>query len=129
MIDKCPFDYAVVRLVPRVEREEFINVGVIVSCPAHRFLQVKYELNENRTAAFAPRLDTDQVYEYLKAIEKMCAGGTGAGTIGTLPARQRFYWLTATRSTIIQCSPVHSGLCDEPMTALENLFKLSVPID
>ena len=128
MPGKCSFDYSVARLVPRVEREEFINVGVIVSCPSQKFLRVKYDLNEARINAFAPNIDTPQIHEYLKAIEKICAGGKDAGQIGILPARQRFYWLTATRSTIIQCSPVHSGLCEEPQIALEHLFKIMVQI-
>ena len=122
MPEKCSFDYAVLRLVPRVEREEFMNIGVIVSCPAQKFLKAKFELDEKRLAVFAPGLEITQIHEHLKAIEKICRGGNQAGPIGALPARSRFYWLTATRSTIIQPSPIHSGLCEEPEIALERLF-------
>ncbi|MEP6924164.1 MAG: DUF3037 domain-containing protein [Pyrinomonadaceae bacterium] len=130
MPEKCLFDYAVVRLVPRVEREEFINVGVIVSCTARQFLKARLTVDQKRLTAFAPDVEIVQVYEHLKAIEKICEGGKQSGAIGELPARARFYWLTAPRSTIIQTSPVHSGLCDEPETALEKLFKTMIqPIE
>lgn len=126
MSEKCLFDYAVVRLVPRVEREEFINVGVLLSCPAQAFLQVRFEINPKRLAALAPTLEISQIREHLEAIEKICEGGSSAGPIGELPSRSRFYWLTAPRSTIIQMSPIHTGLCAEPDRAIDRLFKAMV---
>lgn len=124
--EKKLFDYAVVRLVPRVEREEFINVGVIVSCAAREFLKAKIALDENRVRAFAPWAEIEQARKHLAAFEKICAGGDSAGPIGALPARARFHWLTAARSTIIQTSPVHTGLCGDPETALKRLFQTMV---
>ncbi len=118
----CTFDYAVIRLVPRVEREEFFNVGVILSCPAHKFLEAKIFLNEEKLKCFAPETKAETVREYLEIIPKICAGETGAGIIGKLTQRERFYWLTAQRSTIIQTSSVHTGLTYDPRKQLENLF-------
>jgi hypothetical protein len=118
----CPFDYAVIRLVPRVEREEFFNVGVIVSCPAQKFLEARIELSEKKLKAFAPALDAETVRRYLDVIPKICAGDAEAGVIGRLTPRERFYWLTAQRSTIIQASPVHTGFCREAGKMLERLF-------
>src|SRR4051812_23245515 len=110
----CTFDYAGVRLVPRVEREEFFNVGVILSCPAHKFLETRIFLNENKLKCFAPEVDADTIREYLDIIPKICAGEKAAGVIGKLTQRERFYWLTAQRSTIVQSSSVHTGFTAEP---------------
>ncbi len=122
MLENCLFDYAVIRVVPRVEREEFINVGVILSCPSRKFLEAQIELDAQRLKAFAPTLEPETLRNYLDAIPKICAGGKEAGEIGRLPQRARFYWLTAQRSTIIQCSPVHTGFCADARETLEHLF-------
>ena len=122
MLERCLFDYAVIRVVPRVEREEFVNVGVILSCPAQKFLETRIELDAQRLKAFAPIIELNEIENYLNAIPKICAGDEAAGAIGRLPQRARFYWLTAQRSTIIQCSPVHTGFCTEPNSMLEHLI-------
>jgi hypothetical protein len=119
----CTFDYATIRLVPRVEREEFFNVGVILSCPAHKFLGSKIHLDEQKLKCFAPDADAATIRDYLEIIPKICAGDPRAGVIGRLTARERFYWLTAQRSTIIQSSPVHTGLTSDPLKMLEHLFE------
>jgi Protein of unknown function (DUF3037) len=126
MQDKCTFDYAIVRVVPRVDREEFINVGAIFSCPAKKILQARIELDERRLLAFAPDLDMKLVKQHLDTIPAICAGGDEAGPIGLLPQRARFYWLTAPRSTIIQTSTVHTGLSATPEAALEHLLNTMV---
>ncbi len=118
----CTFDYSVIRLVPRVEREEFFNVGVILSCPEHKFLEAKIFLDEEKLKCFAPGTKAETLREYLDIIPKICAGETDAGVIGSLTQRERFYWLTAQRSTIIQTSPVHTGLTCDPRKRLEHLF-------
>jgi len=120
------YDYAIIRVVPRVEREEFVNVGVIVLCPRRRFLEARIELDERRLLAFDSTLDIASVRASLAGIPIMCTGGEQAGPIGTLPQRERFHWLTAPRSTIIQTSPVHSGWCEDPATALEHLLDTMV---
>ncbi|MBX3245451.1 MAG: DUF3037 domain-containing protein [Acidobacteria bacterium] len=123
MSDKqCTFDYAVFRFVPRVELEEFFNVGVIVSCPAFTFLDALVAVNEEKLRCFAPDTPLDEVKEYLAIIPQICAG-TGSDTISKMPQRERFYWLTAQRSTIIQSSPVHTGLTSDPAATLKALFK------
>ena len=122
MQEKLLFEYAVIRVVPRVEREEFLNAGVIVYCAARRFLQVKYILKEERLKACCPDLDIVELEARLKAIQSICAGGKDGGTIGALPLASRFRWLTATRSTIVQTSPVHPGLCTDPLETLQRLF-------
>lgn len=111
MPEKHLFEYAVIRVVPRVEREEFLNVGIIVYCPAQGFLQTVYELDAERLHAFSKDLDLTEVEERLQAFKRVCAGGKDGGSIGQLPLSGRFRWLTATRSTIIQTSKVHPGLC------------------
>ncbi|MDT5059879.1 MAG: hypothetical protein QOH63_338 [Acidobacteriota bacterium] len=126
MPEHCPFDYAVIRVVPRVEREEFVNAGVIVSCPAKDFLKALIELDRERLAAFAPALDPALVQKHLDAIPAICEGGLGAGPIGLLPPRARFHWLVAPRSTIIQTSPVHTGFCADGDEMLEHLLNTMV---
>lgn len=116
----CTFDYAAIRLVPRVEREEFFNVGVIASCPSHKFLKALIALDERKLAAFAPELEAETVRQYLAIIPQICEGR--GGVIGKLTPRERFYWLTSPRSTIIQTSPVHTGFCRNPQEMLERLF-------
>ncbi|HET7842780.1 MAG TPA: DUF3037 domain-containing protein [Xanthomonadales bacterium] len=116
------YDYAVIRVVPRVEREEFVNVGVIVSCESARLLEARIELDEARVLALDPSVDLDAVRTHLGSIPLICRGGPGSGPIGELPQRARFHWLTAKRSAIIQTSPVHAGRCREPGDVLEHLL-------
>jgi hypothetical protein len=119
--DKFRYDYAVVRVVPKVDREEFINAGVIVSCPELSFLEAMIKLNESRLLAIDANVDLDLVRKHLASIPTICRGGDEAGSIGQLPQRQRFHWLVAPRSTVIQTSPVHTGRCSDPAAALERL--------
>lgn len=121
MPDKFRYDYSVVRVVPKVDREEFINAGVIVSCPDLSFLEARIKLNESRLLALDPNVDLDLVRNHLATIPIICRGGDGAGSIGQLPQRQRFHWLVAPRSTVIQTSPVHTGRSENPSAALEHL--------
>jgi hypothetical protein len=116
------FDYAIIRVVPRVERQEFLNAGVLVSCPSQDFLEARIELDRHRLQAFAPDADPALVEEYLAVIPQVCRGDDASGPIGRMPQRARFHWLVAPRSTIIQLSPVHSGLCEDPQAALEHLL-------
>jgi len=124
--DQNTYDYAIIRVVPRVEREEFINVGVIVSCPAKKFLEARIELDEQRLRALDPTLDIEAIRAHLATIPAVCEGGEQAGPIGQLSQRERFYWLTAPRSTIIQTSPVHTGRCQNPTALLEHLLDTMV---
>jgi hypothetical protein len=126
MPDQSSFDYAIIRVVPRVERQEFINAGVILSCPDKRFLKAQVELDEERLTALNPALDARAIEGYLTTIPLICDGGPQAGPIAQLPQRARFHWLVAPRSTIIQTSPVHSGFCDDPQAMLEHLLKTMV---
>ena len=122
------FDYGVVRVVPRVEREECINAGVILFCLEQRFLQARVHVDERRLLALWPELDVELVRQHLEAIPRICAGGPDGGPIGKLSLRERFHWLVAPRSTIIQVSPVHTGLCETPELALDKLFEKMVLI-
>jgi hypothetical protein len=122
MPELCPFDYSVVRVVPRVERGEFVNAGVIVSCPGKNYLKARVELDAERLAALDPDFDRETVERHLNAIPLICEGGPQAGPIGLLPQRARFHWLVAPRSTIIQTSPVHTGFCEDGDAVLEHLF-------
>jgi hypothetical protein len=117
------FDYAILRVVPRVEREEFINAGVIVFCPEKDYLAVRILLDCERLKALWPELDTELVANHLEAIQKICAGDAAAGPIAQLSRRERFHWLVAPRSTIIQPSPVHTGVCDATGRLLDRLEK------
>ena len=118
------FDYAVVRVVPRVEREEFINAGVIVFCLELKFLEARVVVDEARLRALWPEVDVELVRRHLEAIPKVAAGDLSAGPIAKLSQRERFHWLVSPRSTIIQVSPVHTGLCDvEPMEMVGELAK------
>lgn len=117
------FEYAVIRVVPRVEREEFLNVGVILYCPSQGFLQTVFELDENRLCAFCREIDVAGLQERLQVFQKICAGRREGGPIGQLPIASRFRWLTANRSTIVQTSPVHTGLCDDAAEKLARLFE------
>jgi len=120
------YDYAVIRVVPRVEREEFVNVGVIVSCPQRDFLDCRIELDEARLRALWPEIDIDLVRRHLASIPAICRGVDQAGPIGKLPARERFRWLIAARSTIIQASPAHTGRCTDPPALMEHLLATMV---
>jgi hypothetical protein len=120
------FDYAVVRVVPRVERGEFVNAGVVLFCRTRRFLAARIELDRARLAALAPWLDLEQAERHLAVFSRVAAGGPEGGPIGLLPQPDRFHWLVAPRSAMIQTSPVHSGLCDDPEAALEELMDLMV---
>jgi hypothetical protein len=120
------FEYATVRLVPRIEREEFVNAGVLLLCRDQRFLQYRWLLPKAKLLALAgsaaPQLPVAELELRLTAIARICQGGQTGGPIGSLGLAERFRWLTAQRSTIIQCSPVHPGLCADPLATLEQLF-------
>jgi Protein of unknown function (DUF3037) len=116
------FDYAVIRVVPRVEREEFVNAGVIVFCLEQKYLEARVQVDEARLRALWPDLDTDLVRRHLEAFPKICGGDPVAGPIALLAPRERFHWLVAPRSTLIQVSPVHTGLCESPERAMDDLF-------
>jgi hypothetical protein len=122
MPKRYPFDYAVVRVVPRVDRGESINAGVILFSSTAAFLDARIGVDPARLKALAPAIDFALVESYLDAIPKVCAGGGEAGSIGSLPQRARFHWLVAPRSTIIQTSPVHSGVHHDLEAALDGLF-------
>ena len=126
MPDLCTYDYAIIRVVPKVEREEFVNVGVIVSCPAKGFLEARIELDEQRLKALDATLDIESIRPHLGSIVAICAGGEDSGPIGQLSQRERFHWLTAPRSTIIQTSPVHTGHTTDPVSVLDHLLESSV---
>lgn len=117
------FDYAIVRVVPRVERGEQINAGVIVSCPTQRYLAARVALDRARLHALAPSSDADEIEAALAIIPRIAAGDPGVGPISALPRGERFHWLVAPRSAIIQTSPAHTGLCDDPGAALDQLFE------
>ena len=121
-----PFEYALLRVVPRVERGEFVNAGVVLYCQEKRFLEAALHLDPERLRALDPRLDLVAVRAHLEAARRVCAGGPGAGPIGLLPPAQRFGWLVAPRSTIVQPSPVHTGLAEDPREALDHLLKTMV---
>ncbi|GAB5550544.1 MAG: DUF3037 domain-containing protein [Saprospiraceae bacterium] len=123
MSNKVSYEYAIIRVVPKVEREEFINVGVILYSKRKKFLDLKYQVEADRLKAFAPDLDLALIRSYLKAWDLICQGGKAGGPIGQLEIQVRFRWLTANRSTIIQSSAVHPGLCDQPEKVLEQLFE------
>ena len=120
------YDYAIVRVVPRVEREEFINAGVVLSCPSQSFLDARIDLDEARLLALDEGVDLAAVRENLASIPLICVGGSAAGPIGRLSARERFHWLVAPRSTMIQTSAVHTGRCENPAAALEHLLETMV---
>jgi hypothetical protein len=117
------YDYAVIRVVPKVEREEFINTGIILSCEEKEFLDAKIDINEKKLKALDPDFDIETARTHLDAIYAICIGGKESGKIGELSQRQRFHWLTSPKSTIIQISPVHSGYCSDPAETLKHLFK------
>jgi hypothetical protein len=120
------YDYAIVRIVPRVERDERINVGVILSCVDVDFLEARIELDVARLLVLDPTLDLEAIRAALATIPTICAGGPDAGPIGALPSRGRFRWLVSPRSTVVQTSPVHTGRTSDPAAALERLLDTMV---
>ena len=126
MRDLVTYDYAIVRVVPKVERAEFVNVGVIVSCPRLDLLVARIEVDERRLMSLDPTLDLESVRAHLAAIPTICAGGEQAGPIGRLSQRERFYWLVAPRSTIIQTSPTHTGSACDLEAVVERLLQTMV---
>jgi hypothetical protein len=121
-----PYDYALIRVVPRVERQEFVNVGIIAWCRDHDVLETRISLDEARLRALDPAVDADAVQRHLRSIELICSGGADAGPIGSLPKRERFDWLVAPRSTIIQTSAVHTGRSSDIRATLEHLLATMV---
>ncbi|WP_338873848.1 DUF3037 domain-containing protein [Spirosoma sp. SC4-14] len=116
------YEYAVVRFMPRVDREEFLNVGVILYCREQGFLQTRFALNEPRLRAFSAEIDLEELDARLQVFQRICAGRREGGPIGCLSIAERFRWLTATRSTVVQTSPVHPGLCIDAQETLQRLF-------
>jgi hypothetical protein len=120
------YDYAIIRVVPRVDRGEQINVGVILSCVDSDFLDLRVALDEPRLRALDPAVDLEGVKAALQVLKAVCAGGADAGPVGELRPRDRFRWLVSPRSTIVQPSPVHTGRTDDPAAALQRLFETMV---
>ncbi|HEY0073475.1 MAG TPA: DUF3037 domain-containing protein [Abditibacteriaceae bacterium] len=120
------FDYAVIRIVPRVEREEFLNAGIVLYGATQRFLQAQVEVDKARLAAFAPWMEIEEIEEHLAAIPLICKGGKESGPVGLMEQRARFHWLVAPRSTIVQTSPAHSGMAHNLNEALEHLMNCMV---
>jgi hypothetical protein len=116
------FEYAVIRVVPHVEREEFLNAGVILYCASQKFLQCLTEVNEERLRVLCDKIDFAELKEHVQSFERICAAGNDSGPIGKLPIAERFRWLTATRSTIVQTSKVHPGLCTDAAEMLTHLY-------
>ena len=121
MPDKHLFEYAVIRVVPRVEREEFLNVGVVLYCKDFQFLQCMYTLNKAKLDSFCADFDCDEVEEHLRSFDWICAGDAKGGAIAKLDIASRFRWLSATRSTVVQTSKVHPGFTEDPLATLERL--------
>ncbi|HLY17039.1 MAG TPA: DUF3037 domain-containing protein [Bryobacteraceae bacterium] len=117
------YDYAILRVAPSVEREEFVNAGVVLHCAERAFLDCRVHLDESRLRALWPAVDLEIVRQHLEAFPRICKGDPEAGPIAQLPRRERFQWIVAPRSTIIQVSPVHSGVSDAPESALEEIFR------
>src|SRR5436305_11727980 len=116
------YDYAIIRIVPFVERGECINIGVIVFCRTQQFLDMLIHFDEQRVSVFAPALDLSLVQQQIEALVRVCHGGHASGPIGQLSQAERFHWLVSPRSTIIQTSPVHCGMCNDPASTLQNLL-------
>ena len=121
-----PFEYAVLRVIPRVERGECMNAGVVLYCQADGFLGARIHLDPDRLKALDPGADLEAVRAHLEAARSVCAGGPEAGAVGRLPLRERFGWLVAPRSTVVQPSEVHTGLTDDPEAELEQLLRSMV---
>ena len=123
MSAQSSFDYAVIRVVPRVEREEFVNAGVILFCLEQNFLAARVHVNAERLNALWPELDVELIRQHLEAFPKIAVGDLSAGPIAHLSQRERFHWLVSPRSTMIQVSPVHTGICGNPERSLDRLFE------
>ncbi len=123
MQDRHLYEYAVIRVVPRVEREEFLNVGIVIFCKSEKFLRVRFQLNENRLKCLTEDFDPEQVQENLNSFEKICLGKKDGGPIAQLDVPSRFRWLTAVRSSVIQTSRPHPGFCKDLGETVERLFK------
>lgn len=123
MLERQLYEYAVIRVVPRVEREEFLNVGVVLYCRSQKYLEAVYVLDHERLAAFCNTCNAAEIETYLSAFKNICMGTGDAGPISLLPDAARFRWLTATRSTVVQTSKTHPGLCIDPSVMLQKLFK------
>jgi len=123
MPEQTSFDYAVIRVVPRIDRSEFINAGVIVFARTMRYLDACIALDRERLLTLFPTADIAEIERHLELIPNICAGGPSAGPIGELPQHERWHWLVSPRSTVIQVSPVHSGLTDNPQRELDRLMK------
>ncbi len=123
MQDRYLFEYAVIRVMPRVEREEFINVGVILFCAKQKYLKAAIHLNLAKLTMLNEAIELPSLVSNLEAVENICEGGEKAGPIGLLTMPERFRWLTATRSTVVQCSKVHPGFCLNPAETLEKLMQ------
>ncbi len=123
MTGSQPFQYAIVRVVPRVERGECMNVGVVFFCRPRRYLAARTALDEARLAGFAPDLDPAEVRSHLEAMTRIAAGDPDAGPVARLDQSERFHWLVAPSSTVIQTSPVHTGLCEDPDETLTRLIE------
>ena len=126
MPELSSYDYAVIRVVPRAEREEFLNAGVILFCPEQQFLDVRLLVDDRRLQALWPEIDMDLVRRHLEAFPKICSGDPSGGAIALLSQSERFQWLVSPRSTVIQISPVHTGLCESPAETLEQLFRSTI---
>jgi len=126
MQDRHTFKYAIVRIVPKVEREEFFNVGVILFCKRTKFLDIKYHIDQKKLNVFSPEIEYDILNQYLKAWKLICEGKASGGAIGKLDLSDRFGWLTACRSTVIQSSTTRSGLSTDPQRELELIFNAYV---
>ena len=128
MSERRAFDYVIVQVVPRVDRDERVNVGVILFCPTAAYLGSRIVLDDRRLRALAPDVDLAAVAGQLDAIRAVAAGDATAGPIARLPPSERFHWLSAPRSTIVQPSTAHAGLCDDPAAALDHLFQTAVEV-
>jgi len=126
MQERVLYEYAVIRVVPRVEREEFLNVGIVLYGASAKFLRVCFILPESKLTLLAPHLEIAEVAEHLEAFERIAKGDPTAGPIAMLPVPERFRWLTATRSTIVQTSKVHTGFCRQYTEEAERLFRQMV---
>ena len=128
MSERRAFDYVIVQVVPRVERDERLNVGVILFCPTLGYLGCRIALDEQRLRALAPDIDVAALSGQLDAVRAVAAGESTAGPIARLPVSERFHWLSAPRSTIVQPTSPHAGLCDDPAAALDHLFQTAVAV-
>ncbi len=123
MPEKLVYEYASIRFVPKVERGEFLNIGVILFCKRKKYLCLKYHIDEDRIRAFSKEVDLEEITQYLAGWDLICKGNPKGGKIAQMDMAYRFRWITAPKSTIIQCSEVHPGLCVDPETELEGLFR------